>query len=144
MKVWWYSHYLQGFRTPGPAECRLEELFPRRRGLLAAMNYLRTHGAFRKCFDVDSPRMMFKLAVEVTRYSEPVKTFLDAWQEPRNRIHLGPLIGDWDVVAVAAESAGQLEIAARAKRLAADAGECWLKRLRSFMEISACDDASMA
>ncbi len=144
MNIESFRRYLQEYRTPGPAEQRLNELFPSGKGILAGLNYLWTHDALHWVFDPMTPDMKFKICLAMARYSEPVEDFLNAWQEPRYRLRLGAVIGDWDVVAHAAELKNEPQIAARAKLLAADARDRWLDRLRKLVEFLICDDALYA
>ena len=140
ISAYWYLRYLQKFRTPGPAERRIKELFPRQKGAMAGLNYLRTHRVLDWVYDAETWRMSFKLAGEVRRYAGPVKKFLDAWKNPKNRLRLGALIGDWEAVHLAARAKKRPDIAAHAEKLAAGARDCWLSRLRTYAEVLPSSD----
>ena len=111
---------------------------------MAGLNYLRTHHVLDSVFDAETWRMTFKLVGEARLYTRSVRDFLDAWKNPKNRLHLGALIGDWDAVHLAARAKNTPDITAHAEKLAAAARDGWLSRLRTFAEILPSGDTLYA
>lgn len=128
--TWQFSERIQQLRRPGPAEWRLNELFPDTRGLMVAINYLRACGMFRVIEEFERDILVFELDRTLDGHLEAVRAFLRAWALPDQRIALGTLIGDWPAVRDAAMATGDTDIAAVAAPRAEESRCQWLNVVR--------------
>jgi hypothetical protein len=135
-------YFLENFasiRQPGPAEQRLKKLFPHSKALMVALGHLNDCQVFRLTLPADFGVMEFKLSGRLRKYAGPVEAFLAAWEQPGTRLDLARLIGDWPVVAEAAEAQGDERLTASAKSLAARSRRQWLNLARVAVDTQLWD-----
>ncbi|MGO8750563.1 MAG: hypothetical protein ACLQNE_31835 [Thermoguttaceae bacterium] len=67
----------------------------------------------------------FRMFVTLYRYTAPVRRFLKAWEDPKNRLALAVVIGDWPAVAENPDLSAYPEIRTKVLALAADCHRRW-------------------
>ena len=120
--------YLRSMRSLGPAQERLDELFPRGHGLTVAVGHLDACHAFEYVDELESSDR--QLVSGVRGCAEDVEHFLTEWRTPERRLPLAIAIGDWPFVRRVAEAQGLSELASLAAIRAETCGRQWLNLTR--------------
>lgn len=105
--TFFYKYYLESLRRPEPPEQRLRELHPSARALPLAIDDLLAAGALTP---LEAPESHpYRLSDGVLAAIDTIDAFCTAWGDPRRRLWLAALIGDWPAADL--EAAGRPELA---------------------------------
>lgn len=125
-----YENYLKSLRRAEPPEQRLRELHPSAAALTIAITDLLAAGALMPLAGRDSHA--YRLADELIDRSGEFESFCSAWADPKRRLWLAALVGDW--LAADEAAAGQPELTAVTGPRAAACREIRRQRLHHDSE----------
>ena len=129
--TFFYKNYLDSLRSPEPPEQRLRELHPSARAITLAIADLLAAGALTPLDGRDAHP--YRLADEVIAALDAIDAFCTAWADPKRRVWLAALVGDWPAAHEAA--AGRPELTAITAPRAEQCRELWWQRLRRDLDV---------
>jgi Domain of unknown function (DUF6896) len=124
--TFFYKNYLESLRNPEPPEQRLRELHPSARAVTIAVDDLI---AFRALSPFPGRETHpYRVSDDVLACTDAIAGFCTAWADPRRRVWLAGLVGDW--LAADEAAAGQADLTAVTAPRAEQCREIRRQRLR--------------